>query len=180
MSTNYLFAEVNVPGRKNTRPHYFFIVDNPVCSFEFGEDIEEGVYRFSYEGIYKLRNETDNYNSETASAEMTKETNKLMASGRTTVLVDWDRDMIKAFKYAAEDFYKYFASRWVFVSFFHDDIDTRKLPVSDPDFADPIEEKAEYLLDMGEFSFIKKVEIPLNATLSLDYIKELFHEYARP
>jgi hypothetical protein len=157
-----------------------FIVDNPVCSFEFGEDIEEGVYRFSYEGIYKLRDETNNYNSETASAEMTKEMDKLVASGRPIVFVQWDWDMLKGFKHAAEDFYKHFASRWVFVSFFHNDVDTRKLPVSDPDFADPIEEKADWLLDMTEFPFIKKVEIPLNAVLTLDYVKELFQEYTRP
>jgi hypothetical protein len=153
-------------------------VDNPLCSFEFDEELEEGVYKFSYERMYKLRDETDNFNSETVSALFTEDMNTLVADGRTTVFVKWDKDILEGFKRAADDYDQYFASRWVFVTFFHDDEDTRKLPASNPANGDSLDGKAEWLLAMAETPFIKKVEIPLDKVLTLDYIKELFQTYA--
>jgi hypothetical protein len=176
MSTNYLFAQVNLPPRKNTKPHYLFIVDHPVCSFEIDDEMKKNVYRFSPERIYKLR-ENDNYSSETASPIFDEEMHKLIDDGRTTVLVKYDPDFIKGYKHAADDYDRLFASRWVFVTFFHGDDDTRKLPVNGPDYDGPIDQKAEWLLDIAELPFLKKVEIPLDMVLTWDYIKDLFQEH---
>jgi hypothetical protein len=148
-----------------------------MCSFEFDEEMEGVVYKFNGERLYNLKNTPDKYNSDTVSALFTEEMNKLIDSGLTTVFVKYDWNILDGLKRVADDYNRLFASRWVFVSFFHDDKDTLKLPVSGPPYAGPIDQKADWLLDMAELPFIKKVEIPLDTVLTWDYIKELFQEY---
>jgi hypothetical protein len=177
MSTNYLFAEVHLPPRKVLRPHYFFIVDNSICSFEFDGDLEKNVYKIFDDPLYTVRDDEATCTVEKIMALFKDATDKLFADGRTTVLVKHDWLMLDGLRQFAIQFDQQFASRWVFVSFFHSDADTLKLPVSDSEYAGPIDEKADCLLDLAYFPLIKKVEIPLDMVLTWDYIQDLFKEH---
>ncbi|MDR3324529.1 MAG: hypothetical protein LBS82_00880 [Spirochaetaceae bacterium] len=144
--------------------------------------MEEHLYRFNSDRLYYMEKYVDDpksITSESASVIFNEEMQKLFADPmRTLVFAKSQMSVIGGLKLAANEYERRFASHWFFVSFFHNDKDTAKLPVTHPRYADPIEEKAQWILDMTEFPFVKKVEIPLDKVITLKYLKKLFRDFA--
>jgi hypothetical protein len=66
--------------------------------------------------------------------------------------------------------------RWLVLSFFHNDEDTRSMIFSgDPQ--ETVDSKIQWLTGMLEFPFIKTVEIPYDFDLTEDYLRDLFEQY---
>jgi len=67
--------------------------------------------------------------------------------------------------------------RWLFLSFFHSDEDTVKMLTGWTNER-MLEEKFSWMHGMMNFPFIKRVEIPIDKTLTEEYLRDLFQEYA--
>lgn len=174
-TVNYLFAQVEVPPRKREKPDYVFILWNPVCSFEFDNQVDDGIVKVFDERLY---NPSKFKNSEEASAVFTAVMNRLMEMKNNTVLMEFNVPLANGLAMAAEEFNKRWGSRWLCLSFFHSDEDTLKLPKTGGDcYADVLEQKLDWIMAMNEVPFVKKVEIPLDAVITAKHLRDWFKEY---
>jgi len=170
---NYLFAEINLPPKKREKPDYVFILWNPVCSFEFDKQVDDSIIKVFDELLY---NPERFKSAEEGSAHFSALMYRLMDMKSNLVLMEFNPSLALGLETAAKEFGKRWGTRWLVLSFFHSDEDTLKLPQTD-DYADSLEQKADWLLAMNNVPFVKKVEIPLDAVITEEDIRGWFKEY---
>ncbi|MDR3275756.1 MAG: hypothetical protein LBT11_00870 [Treponema sp.] len=185
MTTNYILAQIDIPPPEQTAPHYIFIVDNRVCSFEFDDAMEDAIFRLANKQNYRMELWKDMKAAERFFYDAVGE---ILESKRTTVLLGANPFLLKWLHTAGEGLAEERGCKWLFVSFFHSDEDTAQLepaltltlepnPVLTRTGETALDQKAGTLLAMAALPFVKKVEIPLDKIITEQYLQELFEEY---
>jgi len=172
---NYLFARVELPPEKKEKPDYLFILWNPVCSFEFDKQLEDGIVKVIDDRLYHPDKFKDN---EEANAVFNALIWRLVDMENNLVLMEFNLPLAKGLEDAAKMFRQKYGSRWLALSFFHSDEDTLKLPKPDgTDYADILEQKLDWIMAMNDVPFVKKIEIPLDAVIKKKDLMRWFKEY---
>jgi len=97
---------------------------------------------------------------------------------KTLVVMEYDAAALWTFIYFAR--LRGFpdpGDRWLFLSFFHSDDDTVKMITGWTD-EQILEEKFSWMSGMMNYPFVKQVEIPINETITEEFLRDLFEQHA--
>lgn len=175
-----LLAQIQLP--PDTREHRdkVFIVDHPCCDVFFGLEMENAIFDMSEEALFNPALWKDGMD---VSRRLSDTVNRLIASEKSVVLMRYQPEVLQAMGDLAAEVWNKCRDVWLFFAFFHDDHDTlvmnRPLPWStNPEPQEELERKAECILTLGRFPFVKMVETGVKDIMELKAFQELFIEYA--
>jgi hypothetical protein len=172
--------KIHTPPGKRKHRHKIFIIDHPYCDVYFELDVENRIFETDNEVFVNPALWQD---GEDISQLFNDTINRLVSSGQFIVPLQYQPDMLRAMRQVADEVRKQLGDVWVFLSFFHDDKSTTfmRLPIAHPDPAEvrkELEQKAEWILNLGEFPFIKMVEVKPGFMINSKEIQRLFTEYS--
>ena len=110
--------------------------------------------------------------------------NRLIASEKPLVLMRYQPDVLRAMGNLAAELWDKFGDVWLFFAFFHSDRDTlviSRTPQSHTGREQrkaALEQKAEWILSLGRFPFVKMVETSIKDVIEFKALQKLFTEYA--
>lgn len=174
-----LLAGIQLPPDSREHRHKIFIVDHPCCNVLFDMGMEHSIFDMDDEKLFNPALWKDNAD---ISQRFSDTVNRLVASGKTTVFMQYQPDILRAMGDLAVEMQKKLGDVWVFIAFFHNDQDTvfmnNPMQGTDSQREKALEQKAEWILTLGQFPFVKMVEIKSSKIIQPKMIQELFTEYA--
>jgi hypothetical protein len=156
----YIKRPVKFPGN-------IIIFENPVSVFRYASGLD--IYRITDERLadlslyfdLKIFMEVFNEVFDTA-----------LASGKRIMSIAYNPVLAKVVNIFIMKYFSGFNDFWKQITFFHDDETTNKIKFASSD--DTLDYKLFPLLDMLNYPYIKKYEIPYNALLTRDYLSTFF------
>lgn len=175
-----LLAEIQLPPDTRDHRHKVFIIDHPCCDAFFELGMEREIFDMDDAALF---NPAPGNGGTDVSLRLRDTINRLIASGKSTVVMPYHPDILQAMGDLAAEILKKFGDVWLFLAFFHNDRDTLSMNrplqwTTDQEQQEGMERKAEWILTLGAFPFVKMVELGVKETITLKMIQELFTEYA--
>jgi hypothetical protein len=175
-----LLTQTKVPPDTEKHNHKLFIIDHPSCNVFFDLGMENIIFEMDDEALFNPALWKDGPDISSRLSDMV---NRLIASGKNIVFMRYQPDILRAMGGLAEEIQTKFGDVWLFITFFHNDHDTvfinRPIPPGEmPERKKELDRKAEWILALGQFPFVKMIEIKGGETLKLKTLQEMFTEYA--
>ena len=102
-------------------------------------------------------------------------------SDKSIFIIDYSTASALLIKIYIEKMHKNFPTKYLCLSFFHDDKTLSNIPTDFPDGTTSkeflLDLKFEIIQDMIKFPFIKKIEIPIGFEISGQYLTDIINEY---
>jgi hypothetical protein len=171
---------MELPPDTREHRHKIFIIDHPCCDVFFDLGMEHEIFDMDDAALFNPSPQDGGLN---LSLRLSETISRLIASGRSTVLMPYQPDILRAMGELAGEIQKKFGDVWLFLAFFHSDHDTLSMNrprrwTTEQEQQEGMDRKAEWILTLGEFPFVKMVELSVKETVTFQKLQELFTEYA--
>jgi hypothetical protein len=146
-----------------------FIVDHHCCEVYLDEVVEELSYLLSGDNLLIPNDWKDQIE---VSRCFVASVNKMLETQTDYVVVE-DLDMLLPLGRAAQDLLERNGARWEFVTFFHNDEDTKKVFRFYQHKDRALEDRAERRAKFAAYPFVKQVEAPYAMVMDYHYLDGL-------
>jgi hypothetical protein len=142
------------------------IFEHPASVYAYAPNLD--IYRISDKRFFDMALYT---NLKSFMAIFNANFENALQSGKAVFTLGYNHLMAQVIKVCLEKYFGDCLFAWKIVSFFHDDADTAKIIYADGQNA--LNDKSVILLDMLNYPFIQKIEIPYNAVITTEYLADL-------
>jgi hypothetical protein len=161
--------EQEQPNTENQRFSFgnLIIFEHPAAVYDFAPNVD--LYRINDTRLYDI---TLYANVKTFMKVFNENFEKALQSLKTVIAVGYNHVMAQTIQICINTYFSDCLDGWRSAAFFHDDVETQNITYEDGENA--LQEKCLIIEDMLNFPFIKKIEIPYNAIITMPFLNSLF------